>query len=326
MMNINPADRLNAMTDPVIHTYTRCLYTENGHGVSNTRTFTIMLQCNSNYAVTLPTEMQAQQNFEIYLDSDLTADYSFDFTAYTDYTHPGVSKCQLSTYDVYQTDASTAGYTGFTKSADTNKVVAIAHSRVDSSALSALPTYQFKIRGYFIGGTTAFSEIIQYEVVCGKEILAITQNTIPGTDDFIYTYDQSGVTDAAGGDSTPSATILKNIYAAYMTDNSSALCPIDSWALFETIDESNEASMSTDSRITIDGYAAGKTYTITYLKYDPAASTTGEKNYYEHIYLRGYTKARYNTLRPVTIKTTMKLVFDICGWENVTEPIVPDAG
>jgi hypothetical protein len=57
MMNINPADRLNAMTDPVIHTYTRCLYTENGHGVSKTRTFTIRLQCNSNYAVTLPTEM-----------------------------------------------------------------------------------------------------------------------------------------------------------------------------------------------------------------------------------------------------------------------------
>lgn len=84
--------------------------------------------------------------------------------------------------------------------------------------------------------------------------------------------------------------------------------------------------MSTDTKITIDGYTAGKTYTITYLKYDDAATTTGGKNYYRHIYLRGYTKARYNTLRPVTVKTTMKLVFDICGWENVTEPTVPDTG
>lgn len=189
-----------------------------------------------------------------------------------------------------------------------------------------MPTYQFKIRGLFVGGTTAFSEIVQYEVVCGKEILAITQNVIPGTDDFIYTYDQSGVIDAAGGDSTPSATMLTGVYSAFMTDNSSALCPIDSWALFETTDESNEAMMSTDSRITIDGYSAGKTYTITYLKYDPSATTTGAKNYYEHIYVRGYTKARYNTLRPVTIKTTMKLVFDICGWENVTEPTVATSG
>lgn len=87
----------------------------------------------------------------------MIADYSFDFSAYTDYTHPAVNKCQLSTYDVYQIDEATAGYTGFTKSADTNKIVAIAHSNLASASLSSLPTYQFKIRGYFVGGTKAFS-------------------------------------------------------------------------------------------------------------------------------------------------------------------------
>ena len=75
-----------------------------------------------------------------------------------------------------------------------------------------------------------------------------------GTDDFLYFYDQSGVTDDAGGDSTPSATITTSVYSPYMISNSSTLCPIDSWALFETIDESNEASMSTDTKIVIDGY------------------------------------------------------------------------
>ena len=156
-MNINPADRLNAMSNYIIHEYSRCIYTENGHGVSNTRNIKIRLKCNSNYAVTLPTEMQSQQNFESYLDSDLIADYSFDFTSYTDYTHPGVTKCELNKYEVYQINEATAGYTGFTKNADTNKVVAIAHSNLASASLSSLPTYQFKIRGYFIGGTTAFS-------------------------------------------------------------------------------------------------------------------------------------------------------------------------
>ena len=60
VMNINPADRLNTMTDPIIHEYQRCLFTENGHGVTNTRTFRLRLKCNSNYAVTLPAQMQAQ--------------------------------------------------------------------------------------------------------------------------------------------------------------------------------------------------------------------------------------------------------------------------
>ena len=99
-MNINPSDRLNTMTNYIIHEYTRCIYTENGHGVSNTETFKVRLKCNSNYAVTLPTEMTSQQNFESYLDSNEIADYSYDFSSFAEYTNPADGKCQLSTYDV----------------------------------------------------------------------------------------------------------------------------------------------------------------------------------------------------------------------------------
>ena len=55
--------------------------------------------------------------------------------------------------------------------------MAIAHSKLSAASLNAggiLPTYQFKIRGHFVGNAVGFSDVIQYKVVCGKEVLSIS--------------------------------------------------------------------------------------------------------------------------------------------------------
>jgi len=64
----------------------------------------------------------------------------------------------------------------------TDKTVTIA----DSVFASNLNTYQFYIRGYFDGGGYAFSDVIQYQVVCGTETLSLDTTTVDGS-----TVDQS---------------------------------------------------------------------------------------------------------------------------------------
>jgi len=104
---------------------------------------------------------------------------------------------------------------------------------------------------------------------------------------------------------------------------------VDEWEVWEdngsfTWSDSNlqRVLQSTNNpRLKIDGYDEGKSYQLTVSLYN---GLHAKNNYYNKYKLRGFTKSRHNTLRPITNQIDYWVTLDICGWETVIDPQVPD--